>query len=129
MFFEGIKSSKFLVVNAVPTTILKTTPANAVNSPPAVKGSFLDYLPMQSLNSVQTLELFFRFLRIASAVFAILFIFLLLQGALQYITSSGADDRVRHCRYLVFVGAAGMIIMFCIYMIATSGLIRLAAGV
>ncbi|MFH1089600.1 MAG: hypothetical protein V1716_04210 [Candidatus Uhrbacteria bacterium] len=127
MFFPGLKSSTLLAVSGVPTTILKTPATNSVNSSAPAKGSFFDFLQGQAFNSGQTLELFFRGLRVASAVFAIFFIFLLLQGALQYIISSGSDDKVRHCRYLVFVGGTGMVVMFCIYLIATSSLIRLGA--
>jgi hypothetical protein len=128
MFFAGLKSSTLLAASEVPTTILKTPSTNSVNSSASAKGSFFDFLHSQSANSGQYLELFFRGLRVASAVFAIFFIFLLLQGALQYIVSSGSDDKVRHCRYLVFVGGLGMVVMFCVYLIATSSLIRLGTA-
>ena len=104
---------------------------NPVNSAPVVSTTktennfFGDFFATTSLPPV---ELLFRGLRVVSVVFAIVFINILLVGAMKYVIASGRDDAVRECRGKVVMGGIGTMVAFFLYYFASVALLKIENG-
>jgi len=101
---------------------------NPVNQPKTatVKENFFGQF--FSSASLPPAELLFRGLRVVAVVFAIVFINVLLIGAMKYMVASGRDETVSECRQKIVFGGAGTVLMFFLYYLASIALVKIESG-
>jgi hypothetical protein len=102
---------------------------NSINqttvSKPAVSSSAGSFF---ASSTMLPMEFIYRSLRVAAVFFGILFLLSLLQGAFKYIVSSGRDEVVSKSRRMVVTGVIGVLVMFVLYILASSWLLKLLAA-
>lgn len=114
-----MKESLLAVVKVINTTHETTKDVANTQTNSSASGSFF------VSTSMPPVELIFRGLRVAAVFFGLLFILTLLRGAFKYMVSSGRDETVSLCRGMILTGGIGVLVMFFLYIFASTQLLKL----
>ena|GEM_PF-4112211 len=118
-----MKESLLAVVKTINATHQTTQPVS--NTPAAASPSLGSFFASASM---PPMELVFRGARVMAVFFGILFLLTMLRGSFKYIVSSGRDDTVTLSRRMIFIGGAGVLVMFFLYTLASAELLKILAN-